>query len=79
MRVIATKSLIFWPCACWPEGCFFDHWRSDMAFPLVAGGCDTPDSQKAPSTIRCIKTEPCVCLWFSLLGLSESTEHHKVH
>ena len=37
MRVIATKSLIFWPCACWSEGCFFDHWRSDMAFSLVTG------------------------------------------
>ena len=23
-------------------------------------GCDTPGSQKAPSTIRCIKTDACV-------------------
>ena len=78
MRVIATKSLIFWPCACWSEGCFFDHWRSDMAFPLVAGGCDTPDSQKAPSTIRCIKTRGCDLPTIPV-EKSESTEHHKVH
>ena len=38
MRVIAMKSLIFWPRACGPEGCFFDHWRSDMASPLATGG-----------------------------------------
>ena len=38
MRAVATKSLVIWPRACWPEGCFFGHWRSDMAFPLATGG-----------------------------------------
>ena len=38
MRAVATKSLVIWPRACWSEGCFFDHWRSDMAFSLVTGG-----------------------------------------
>ena len=37
MRAVATKSLIFWPRACWPEGCFFDHWRSDTPFLLTTG------------------------------------------
>ena len=42
-------------------------------------GCDTPDSQKAPSAKRCIKT----CLRIGddrpADGLSESTERQKVH
>ena len=38
MRAVATKSLVIWPRAYWPEGCFFGHWRSDMTFSLVAGG-----------------------------------------
>lgn len=38
IQVVATKSLIFWPRACRSEGCFFDHWRSDMAFPLITVG-----------------------------------------
>ena len=38
MRAVTTKSLVIWPRACWSEGCFFGHWRSDMAFPLVTGG-----------------------------------------
>ena len=38
MRAVATKSLVIWPRACWSEGCFFNHWRSDMAFPLATGG-----------------------------------------
>ena len=38
MRAVATKSLVIWPCACWSEGCFFGHWRSDVTFPLIAGG-----------------------------------------
>ena len=41
-------------------------------------GCDTPDSQKAPSTKRCIKTCGAQAV---LLGVSksESTERQKVH
>ena len=41
-------------------------------------GCDTPDSQKAPSAKRCIKT---IMILLLLLGklLSESTERQKVH
>ena len=38
MQAAATKSLVIWPRAYWPEGCFFGHWRSDMASPLVTGG-----------------------------------------
>ncbi len=38
MRAVATKSLVIWPRACWPEGCFFDHWRSGTTFSLVTGG-----------------------------------------
>ena len=38
MRAVATKNLVIWPRAYWPEGCFFDHWRSDMASPLATGG-----------------------------------------
>ena len=38
MRAVATKSLIFWPHACWPEGCFFGHWRSDTTLSLATGG-----------------------------------------
>ena len=38
MRVVATKSLVIWPRACWSEGCFFGHWRSDTLFPLVIRG-----------------------------------------
>ena len=37
-------------------GCFFGHRRSGTTFPLITGGRDTPGSQKAPSTKRCIKT-----------------------
>ena len=35
--------------------------------------------QKAPSAIRCIKTEEGAGVEFVELGLSESTERHKVH
>ena len=56
MRAVATKSLVIWPRACWSEGCLFGHWRSGTTFSLATGGCDTPDSQKAPSAKRCIKT-----------------------
>ena len=38
MRAVATKSLVIWHRVCWPEGCFFGHWRSDMASPLATGG-----------------------------------------
>mgnify|MGYP001715996575 CR=1 FL=1 len=38
MPAFPTNSLIFFPCACWSEGCFFGHWRSDVTFPLIAGG-----------------------------------------
>ena len=38
MRVVATKSLVIWPRACWSEGCFFGHWRSGTTFPLLTGG-----------------------------------------
>ena len=55
MRAVATKSLVIWPRACWPEGCFFGHWRSGTTFSLATGG-DAPGSQKAPSAKRCIKT-----------------------
>ena len=38
MRAVATKSLVIWPRACWPEGCFFGHWRSGTTSPLATGG-----------------------------------------
>ena len=38
MREVATKSLVIWPRACWPEGCFFGHWRSGTTFSLATGG-----------------------------------------
>ena len=38
MRAVATKSLVIWPRACWPEGCFFGHWRSGTTFSLATGG-----------------------------------------
>ena len=38
MQAVATKSLILWPCACWSEGCFFDHWRSGTTLSLATGG-----------------------------------------
>ena len=38
MRAVATKSLVFWPRACWSKGCFFGHWRSGTTFPLATGG-----------------------------------------
>ena len=38
MREVATKSLVIWPRAYWPEGCFFGHWRSGTTFSLVTGG-----------------------------------------
>ena len=38
MRAVATKSLVIWPRAYWPEGCFFGHWRSGTTFSLVTGG-----------------------------------------
>ena len=41
-------------------------------------GCDTPDSQKAPSAKRCIKTCSELCLGVVVVR-SESTERQKVH
>ena len=38
MRAVATKSLVIWPCACWSEGCFFNHWRSGTTLSLATGG-----------------------------------------
>ena len=38
MRAVATKSVIIWPRACWPEGCLFGHWRSGTTFSLATGG-----------------------------------------
>ena len=38
MRAVTTKSLILWPRTCWPEGCFFGHWRSGTTFSLATGG-----------------------------------------
>ena len=38
IRAVATKSLVIWPRACWPERCFFGHWRTDALFPLVIRG-----------------------------------------
>ena len=37
MRAVATKSLVIWPRAYWPKGCFFGHWRSGTTFSLVTG------------------------------------------
>ena len=37
MRVVATKSLVIWLRVCWPEGCFFGHWRSGTTFSLATG------------------------------------------
>ena len=41
-------------------------------------GCDTPGCQKAPSAIRCIKTQIRDALE-AFAFASESTERHKVH
>ena len=46
MPAFPTNSLIFFPCACWSEGCFFDHWRSDVTFPLIAGGTTRQAARK---------------------------------
>ena len=42
-------------------------------------GCDTPGSQKAPSAIRCIKTDIDKGALARIWRASESTERHKVH
>ena len=51
MRAVATKTLVFWPCAYWLEGCFFGHWRSDTLFPLVIRGATrrTVRKHRAPN------------------------------
>ena len=51
IRAVATKTLVFWPCAYWLEGCFFGHWRSDTLFPLVIRGATrrTVRKHRAPN------------------------------
>ena len=55
MRAVATKSLVSWPRACWPEGCFLATGDPVRRFPW-SQGVRHAGRQKAPSTKRCIKT-----------------------
>ena len=55
MRAVATKSLVIWPRACWPEGCFLATGDPVRRFPW-SQGVRHAGRQKAPSTKRCIKT-----------------------
>ena len=52
-----------------------------MRYDVFPGhrGCDTPDSQKAPSAKRCIKTRWCASARLRRSSWSESTERQKVH
>ena len=78
MRAVATKSLVIWPRACWPEGCFFDHWRSDMTFSLITGGATrrTVSKHRAPEgALRRVVRDGGSCEHVR----SESTERQKVH
>ena len=78
MRAVATKSLVIWPRVCWPEGCFFGHWRSGTTFSLVTGG----------ATRRAVRKHRAPKGALRLIGFdgspkwgtpSESTERQKVH
>ena len=78
MRAVATKSLVIWPRACWSEVCFFGHWRSDMASPLVTGGTTrrTVSKHRAPEgALRRVNA----ILVRAVVAASESTERQKVH
>ena len=79
MQAVATKSLVIWPRACWPEGCFFGHWRSGTTFSLATGGATRRAVRKhrAPKgALRPVDSSP---LRGFLVRKSESTERQKVH
>jgi hypothetical protein len=78
MRAVATKSLVIWPRAYWPEGCFFDHWRTGTTFSLATGSATRRAVRKhrAPKgalRLAC-QAQPKVSIF-----APESTERQKVH
>ena len=78
MRAVATKSLVIWPRACWPEGCFFGHWRSGTTFSLATGSttCRAVRKHRAPK--GALRLWPIV-IDHAADEQSESTERQKVH
>ena len=78
MPAFPTNSLIFFPCACWSEGCFFDHWRSDVTFPLIAGGTTRRAARKHRAPKGALRLGVAVGAGVGA-GVSESTERQKVH
>ena len=59
MRAVATKSLVVWPRACWPEGRFFDHWRSGTTFSLPTGGATRRAVRKHRAPKGALKQSRC--------------------
>ena len=78
MRAVATKSLVIWPRACWSEGCFFGHWRSDATFSLVTGGATRRAVRKHRAPKGALKTTFSGGFRRKLIQ-SESTERQKAH
>ena len=80
MRAVATKSLVFWPRACWSNGCFFGHWRSGTTFPLVIGGATRRAVRKHRAPKGALRPYYISSACQSALSdKSESTERQKVH
>ena len=78
MRAVVTKSLVIWPRACWPEGCFFGHWRSGTTFSLVTGGATRRAVRKHRAPKGALR-QAVVSLAAIHQAKSESTERQKVH
>ena len=79
MRAVATKSLVIWPRACWSEGCFSDHWRSDTVSPLATEGAKRRAVRKHRAPKGALRrTRTLIVSSFAPLK-SESTERQKVH
>ena len=80
MRAVATKSLVIWPRACWPEGCFFGHWRSGTTFSLATGGATRRAVRKHRAPKGALRPYYLSSACQSALSdKSESTERQKVH
>ena len=79
MRAVATKSLVFWPRACWSKGCFFGHWRSGTTFPLVIGGATRRSVRKHRAPKGALRRMRFVSESADIWIESESTERQKVH
>ena len=59
-------------------GALFNHWRSDMTFPLVTGGATRRAVRKHRAPKGALRHVVCV-LVVHVLTRSESTERQKVH